>query len=1040
MDSPTVSSNDALIPLERLVALERDNALMLSFLLDAHRLSFTLPPGASVNDVNYGAVDVPSMIERLRRNEVIDLSRALTASAVSRTAGTVDQAVDQAPASSSVQVIEKSSESASVKPTTSLNPFEAMLNSEFGIARTEMPAHTRHATTGTVGDVATFFSLDEAPTMSYSGELTLPALYSSLSDEDLCELAFEIVSAVRLDGETLETIRIALNVEQERANAIQTYARKSDSAIFREGISARIHLRSMLAAVERGALLEDEQFYKRRCRAAWELLWARQCIEQATCVPDHAEDYDEPTISASSVLSEINRMLSLSEIDALWVESAVEMIESVLNTDSGFSYPGTFGVKLYEHLLRTVFDQVEDYTLAYDAENILKNLEPVAHALGLTDEASREVILAFVIVKQAIMASKHIDTEYDDEQSPILALLAKSRAILRRSDVKMSPAIASAVNSLLTWGRFMLRDFMHTVTPPASHSDREVWLIEPEVFDLIVGMTCDAAKMMGKQANDIMMEVCQQSATAEYNRLRTTAMEDGNLQDGDATCASLKTIALLTARAADSFSAHLERYIANALCENSATGCFAARLGEYFKNDLFAWLASGPRLTIQSLETIWAVGDLQSALVAIGGDAVEPIGLEEHTSVLVFTWLNEKIDDLHTIVDRCISVEKWKVKNNDDPVPSAVDFLRAVNEMLDGFFSLRIPAHVSALRALTEGIDTAVGKYANAAARSLGSADDIIPPIPVMTRYKKSIVDDLHKKFTPVEPPRLPFEAGCVGASTVRLTSLNFLLDKMYLLEKDIIPKWKDMQRAAAMLTHPNAPHEVPKASWFEGLMEFARQSLRRSVAQVANHMAYNVIYRDLGGAMLQNIYAQGVHRSTHNLSTEVLPYLNGVLGYVAMRLDSKTRNLVGSRLLQATVSGWIRIILNGGPARVFVPTDVEMLEEEIEILSDFFIAGGQGLDAAEVAARVQPMSALCSLMSLPTDHLCQNYADLVEKERSNPPLENKNDPDAMNVYTADVTLRILCHRADHAASKWIKSNFSIGKTESGGSSMFSFM
>lgn len=191
---------------------------------------------------------------------------------------------------------------------------------------------------------------------------------------------------------------------------------------------------------------------------------------------------------------------------------------------------------------------------------------------------------------------------------------------------------------------------------------------------------------------------------------------------------------------------------------------------------------------------------------------------------------------------------------------------------------------------------------------------------------------------------------------------------------------------------------------------------------------------------MLHNIYAQGVHRSTHNLSTEVLPYLNGVLGYVAVRLDSRTRNLVGARLLQATVSGWIRILLNGGPARVFVPTDVEMLEEEIEILSDFFIAGGQGLDVADVAARVGPMSALCSIMSLPTDHLCRNYEDLVEKERSNPPLENKIDPDAVNVYTADVTLRVLCHRADHAASKWIKSNFSIGKTESGGSSIFSFM
>lgn len=62
------------VSLERLVKLERDNALMLSFILDDKRLEFNLPPGTSMDDVNYGAVNVQDVIERLRRNERVDLS------------------------------------------------------------------------------------------------------------------------------------------------------------------------------------------------------------------------------------------------------------------------------------------------------------------------------------------------------------------------------------------------------------------------------------------------------------------------------------------------------------------------------------------------------------------------------------------------------------------------------------------------------------------------------------------------------------------------------------------------------------------------------------------------------------------------------------------------------------------------------------------------------------------------------------------------------------------------------------------------------
>lgn len=1021
-----MDENDTTVSLERLVALERDNALMLSFILDTRALDIQLPLGTSVHDVNYGAVDVPSLVERLRRQEKVDLRAALTESASMkqpRTNGrelavqsegahkaTVEQLTNNVQSELDMMFASEKVQSMSIANETYADPF-----------RNDEPLITVEE--------------DATPSFSQSNELQLPALYSALSQSEVQELAFEIVAVALGEGEQLESIRLALDVDQERAERIIKHASAIKEAVTTEGISARLHLRMLMTAVKDGKMDDAEDFFRTRCRAMSELLWAAQCSAQAKTqtVTDHDDDDHHHNISPENVLLELNRMLSLSTIDVQWVESVVEMIESVLDdSKTSYSYTAVFGMRLYTALLNSIFDQFEDYTLAYDADSILSELEPVALALGLTDGASRKVMLAYAVMQKAIDACREGELDCDADESPIVRLLVKTKDSIGSDKIKPSVAVAAAANSMLAWAKHALSDFMKTVSPPAQMDSQSITM-EPDAFGLLVEIAHRLANLLGDSSSSIIRDACRKSALAEYYRLRVAAMDEVNVGVGEATCTSLRSIADSTAQAVDLFSAHLERHITR-VCPSdvSIAGCFAAHLGHSFRNDLYAWLESGPELTVESLETIWSVGDLQNALVAVGGDMVEPLALEEHTSILVFTWLNAKIENLNTIADRCVSVERWRVTGDASPVPSAVDILRAVNETLDGFFRLKIPAHVSALRALTEGIDAAVRKYSNAAILSLGPSQEIVPAIPTMTRYKKSIVDELRQKFVRSEPPRQSFDDGCVGAATLRLISLKFLMDKMYLLEKEIIPKWKEMQRAASLLTHPHAEHSVPGEEWFEGMMAGARQALRAAILQASDFMAYSVIYRDLSAAISHNIYAQGVHRSSNNLSTEMLPYLNDVLGYIAARLDGQSRNIVADSLLKATVSGWMRVLLNGGAHRVFILADAELLEEEIEALSDFFHAGGHGLETGVVSSHLRPLSVILSIMSLPTDQLCQTHDELKMKEESGVGDANSDE----SLYNSDTILRVLCHRAEHSASKWIKAHFSIGKTESG--SMFS--
>ena len=1032
-----VRDTDTTVSLERLVRIERDNALMLSFILDTNSIGhFKLPPEATMNDVNYGAIDVPDMISRLRRSEVVDLTACMNESCTVRT---LEKAESRRVAAELAKPVTTES---TVK--VSNNPFEELI----ATSAKEMSAPpasvdvAQATTTASTRSLASFLALDGSPTSSQQPcELRLPDTYATLSTENIRELAFELFATIATDGEQLETVRLALNIEQHRADVVVKYVEKCKGVISNEQLTAHLHLRTMLAAVEDNLLSAEEEFFKMRGRAMSELVWSLQCSTQNSSTP-HLRDDDEegPDLSPANVLAEVNRMLTLPDVDVAWVESLVEIIDAALeNGKTNFRYPGVMGVKIYVELLSAIFDQVEDHTLAYDAPVILKSLEPIAKALGLADEAPRRALLAFAVTRKAIAACQELGIECGDyDTSPVLSLLTRARDELQNADRMMMPAVVSAMHALLQWGKFMMSDFMHTVQPPASHHDKSVIMIEPETFDVIVDITHYAATLVGYESAPILTEMCRKSARAEYERARISAMDNDNLGQGDAVCTSLRHIAQVTANSADLFSAHLERYISNSPgMSEEVTGCFAGQLRESFSTDLYAWLESGPPLTVQSLNTIWAVGDLQNALVATGGTAVEPMGLQSHTAPLVFVWLSDKIDGLNTIVERCVSTEQWRVnKDSNSPAPSAVDFLRAVNETLTGFFNLRIPAHISALRALTEGIDAAVRKFTAATIASLGSTDDIIPPLPPKTRYKKDIVQKLRSEFMRARRSNAPLENSSIGAGVLRLQSLKFLLEKMSQLEKDIVPKWMEMQRSASLLEHPDATFEIAGSQWFEGLMAGAKQALHRAMNVVSSQTAYCVVYRDMQAEFLDNIYYTGVHRGCDNITSDVLPFMDGVLGYVASRLDSQSRNVVATALLEATVSGWMRVLLDGGPARVFTSSDIEPLEEEVEILSEFFIAGGQGLDAATVAERVAPMTALLSIMSLPTNDLCQNYEEQIAKEASpagsnaHAPSKPSYDPNS-DVFNSEVTLRVICHRAEHAASKWVKARFNIGKTES---------
>ncbi|RMZ57126.1 hypothetical protein APUTEX25_002358, partial [Auxenochlorella protothecoides] len=115
-------------------------------------------------------------------------------------------------------------------------------------------------------------------------------------------------------------------------------------------------------------------------------------------------------------------------------------------------------------------------------------------------------------------------------------------------------------------------------------------------------------------------------------------------------------------------------------------------------------------------------------------------------------------------------------------------------------------------------------------------------------------------------------------------------------------------------------------------------------------------------------------------------------------------------------------VLLDGGPLRLFVPGDVDALEADLTALQALFHAEADGLELDEVESASAPLSAILDAMALDTDVLIANYKQaLALPARPLATTQHGAAPAPAPALDPDVLLRVLCHRAEHAASKFLK-------------------
>ncbi|TKY68354.1 DUF810 protein [Spatholobus suberectus] len=276
--------------------------------------------------------------------------------------------------------------------------------------------------------------------------------------------------------------------------------------------------------------------------------------------------------------------------------------------------------------------------------------------------------------------------------------------------------------------------------------------------------------------------------------------------------------------------------------------------------------------------------------------------IETKSGTLVLRWVNSQLGRILGWVERVIQQEHWDpISPQQRHAGSIVEVYRIVEETVDQFFGLKVPMRFTELNSLFRGIDNALQVYANNVVNDLANKEDLIPPVPILTRYKKEagikafVRKELFDARVPEPDETRPSQISVLTTPTlcVQLNTLYYAISHLNKLEDNIWERWTSKRSQ-------------------EKLIKF--------------------------GTVLELHFGSDLWDELSQLCDIVVEPL---------------RDRIVTSLLQASLDGLLRVILDGGPSRVFFPGDAKLLEEDLEVLKEFFISGGDGLPRGVVENQV---------------------------------------------------------------------------------------
>ncbi|CAF1743877.1 unnamed protein product [Brassica napus] len=703
-------------------------------------------------------------------------------------------------------------------------------------------------------------------------------------------------------------------------------------------------------------------------------------------------------------------------------------------------------IRLYEKLLFGVFDVLDEGQLIEDASSMLFHMKSIWSTLGITENL-HNAIYGWVLFQQfvstgepsllgsAIQELQKVTEEGNPKEDLYLSRLVCSRQTIG-ADIHLS--VSKAIfTSASAWCDDKLQDYhLHFGKKPRDF-----------------GMLVSLASTVGLPPADCM---------------RTELIKLDTLSDdvGDKIQSYVQnSIKGACARAAHFayVKSHGERTHALALLANELSVIAKAEINEFVP--VFSkWLPEcmmisamllhrfyGERLTpflegVSSLsgdvrKVVPAAYMLEEALTQLYNchsksklhkpylHKLKNYEIEKAVKPVMLDWLISQHDHILQWTRRAFEIEEWEpVSVHQRHAPSIVEIFRIIEETVSQLFGLHLPVDITHLQALLSIIYHSLDTYLQRIYDQLVDKKLLYPAAPPLTRFTEGVMPAMKRKSLEFAEPdnkmvtkldELTIPKLCIRLNTLcyiqkQISAIEDGIRKSLTLVRSSLDKRSNIETDEAeeenSLTHSEAVDEL-----FATTYDSLRETNANCITKTRDLIGARVIFWDLRDMFLVQLYNGTVEGARLE---RLLPHIDTVLDNVCSLSYEDSRDMVVLSICRSALEAYVRVLLDGGPTRAFSDSDIPLMEEDLSILKEFFIADGEGLPRSLVEQEAKQAKEILDLYSLESEMLIQMLMTASELIDMGVSSEQRRLEDAQTL------VRVLCHKKDRTASKFLKRQY----------------
>lgn len=1094
---------DRAAELEMLQRYRRDRGELLSFLLSASFLKkVVMPPGAvSLEDVDLDQVSVDYVLECARKNGVLELAEAIKRFhdevLVPPTAGT----------GLNETFFLVTNVDSSGPPPSRLPPLVSAATSSVGLLQKSMTSMSTSLRQLSVDEMIDDFEDEEEATSNFVRRqlndasdliLDLPSFKTGLSDDDLRETAYELLLAsVGAAGGLL--LPAAKEPKEEKKSKLvkKLTGRKSEKykpqpsrepglAGLLENIRTQMEISEGMDRLTRGGLLNASagrvgkrmdtllvpmellctvsrtDFPDRKAYLRWEKRQVNMLEEGLLNYPAiHLEKTDYRASELRTLIAKLEEAEGLPS--PAGPAQHAESLKAMRNVTLGLAERASRGdqtgevchwadgyhlnVRLYERLLCSVFDILDEGKLVEEVDEIMELLKSTWRILGITQTIhdvcyTRVLFCQFVLtgeeglLQHASLQMKRIAA--DGQRSPQERFYMKSLRSCKE-DVggpKELTFVESVLNPIKQWVDKRMEDY-HAHFPEGSRMEALVTLaivagrlLSDEKDQTGVARMTSAAEMtaVAKQVEDYIMS----SGKAAFERASKEVDAKCEAENEHPLALLAVGVQALVKKDATLYGPILSRWHPHAIP-------FSASLyHNLYQKELKPFLDGVSVLTDDVASVLPAADGLEQNLMGLVSSAsterdinyfkeqMKPFQVEEISSTLLMRWVNMQLSRVSEWVDRTLHQEKWEpLSNQQRHGGSIVEVFRIMEETIEQFFNLNLPVRYPVLKTLMSGMDNSLQLYSNKVVNQLGNKEDLVPPAPGLTRFGKDGSMKTFARKRSADPRLLEEKRGTqlnlltVTKLCVRLNTLHYILNQVNSLEDNLKKRWL-LKLPQANNTSGGTGDKV--ANGISTAFDATRKIINGGVDKICEFLGMKVIFWDLREPFIDGLYKGGVSEAG---ISEVTESLDSVLGSICEMIVEPLRDRVVLGLLQASLDGIVRVLIDGGPQRFFSQADANVLEGNLKVVKELFMAEGEGLPRGVVENMSSRVKQIIDLYKQDVRFVIESLKRASEQlvAGGGPQKEVKT---ANDEYTL---LRVLCHKTEPEASIYLKKQYKLPKS-----------